>query len=149
MRCKLCTDVEYSEFICPSPTIDIPAELLDHIKGELTLTGQASLRSKRESTEKTVNFYLGFVLDGVKAYRDLRKSPIKDKAEIIIIHQPPTITKWDGVLEHSAGDSLQIQVLSPLFVLFLFYSCSLKCYSFTMVDFKILLEVSTFDPRSN
>ena len=57
-----------------------------------------------------MNFYLGFVLDGVEAYRDLRESPIKEEAEIIIIHQPPTITKWDRVLEHRVGDSLQIQV---------------------------------------
>ena len=59
-------------------------------------------RSRKQFNE-TVEFYLGFIQDGVTSYRDLRNSTIEELAFIIVIEDPPDLKKWEGIKEYSSG----------------------------------------------
>ena len=80
--------------VCPTPVVDFPEEF----------------QRGTDTGDRSLDFYLGFILDGVDRYTDLRESPVEELAPIVIIPQEPIIYKWDGVRNHEAGDSVDIQV---------------------------------------
>lgn len=107
---QMCTEVESTRMICLTPKIDIPPEL-NHTR---TVDQGDSIsplaRSKRETPDEILEYYLGFIQDGFDGYRDLREGSLKDKAFLTIIEKPPKIEKWDAVQKREDGDSITIEV---------------------------------------
>lgn len=114
---QTCSEVESTRMICLTPEIDIPPEL-NHTKRGLPSvdnTGNVDqdsqvVASKEESTNEILEFYLGFIQDGFKGYRDLRDSPLKEKAILKVIDNDPDIHTWDTVKKHKDGNSITIEV---------------------------------------
>ena len=83
--------------VCVTPVIDVPDELLSRVPLNL------SRLSKREAGDEKLQFYLGFILDGVMEYTDLRNSGISEQAYITVVPVPPEFQKWQKTREHIGG----------------------------------------------
>ena len=79
--------------VCLTPVIELPDELLSRVPLDVSAP----------SGDEKLQFYLGFVLDGVLEYRDLRDSGISEQAYITVIPFPPEFQGWEEARDDTGG----------------------------------------------
>ena len=83
--------------VCLSPVIELPDKLLNR------LSLDQSALSKSKAGDEKLQFHVGFSLDGVLEYTDLRDSGISEQAYVTVIPIPPEFQGWQETTEHTGG----------------------------------------------
>ena len=83
--------------VCLTPVIELPDELLTR------LSLIQSALSKSEAGDEKLQFHVGFSLDGVLQYTDLRDSGISELAYVTVVPIPPEFQGWQEAREYTGG----------------------------------------------
>ena len=90
-------NITLSQMICLTPVIELPDQLLNRLS-----LNQSAL-SKSEAGDEKLQFHVGFSLDGVLEYTDLRISCISEQAYITVVPIPPEFQEWQKTREYTGG----------------------------------------------